>query len=341
MAERKNTPEPGELLYSPRPSWAPPFLALGAVGLVCGIFAAGFIFSPIVYAILGAIIVLFAFRALVAEAVSGYYRLPRRQRVHGAVLPVQPVLWPPQTVRSESLPDHSPVLCAGYTRGMSSEPSDIRELVERISPEQIAAAQAPLEAILDAQRMRIEYSETRRAALGVLGGVVLAAGLAGLIQVASADISYTPARAGLVALTASLALTGVLVLVLYGRQTTWPYPFKDKLASTWKWFYRDAVPEAADVEPRLDSRQSKDFRRRSKDAFAGSRVPYVERMLSLADAKINLTQDLEQAHLLNWNEFYKNRFLGHLRIVLIRGVVGSVFLGVASFVVAIALGHCS
>lgn len=224
---------------------------------------------------------------------------------------------------------------------MSSEPNDIRELVERLGPEQVEAAQAPLEAILDAQRLRIEYSETRRAALGVLGGVVLAAGLAGLIQVASANISYTPARAGLVALTASLALTGVLVLVLYGRQTTWPYPFKDKQASTWKWFYRDAIPEAANVEPPLDSRQSGEFRSRSKEAFAGSRIPYIERMLSLADAKVNLTQDLEQAHLLNWNEFYKNRFLGHLRIVLIRGVVGSVFIGTAAFLVALFTNHCS
>jgi hypothetical protein len=220
---------------------------------------------------------------------------------------------------------------------MSPGPTDISELVDGLSPDQLEAAQVPLEAVLDAQRLRIEYSETRRAALGVLGGVVLAAGLTGLIQLAGADVSYGPALAGLVALTASLALTGVAVLVLYGRQTTWPYPFKDDLASTWKWFYRDAVPEASAVEPALDSLQSGDFRRRSQGAFRASRVPYAERMLSLADARINLTQDLEQAHLLNWNEFYKNRFLRHLRIVLIRGVVGSILVGILAFLLTVAI----
>ena len=44
MSEHRHIPEPGELVYTPRPSWAPAFLALGAAGLVCGIFAAGFIF---------------------------------------------------------------------------------------------------------------------------------------------------------------------------------------------------------------------------------------------------------------------------------------------------------
>jgi len=62
-------------------------------------------------------------------------------------------------------------------------------------------------------------------------------------------------------------------------------------------------------------------------------------MLSLADARINLTQDLEQAHLLNWNEFYKTRLVEHLRVVLIRGVEGSVFLGVVGFLVV--LGPCT
>jgi hypothetical protein len=290
---------------------------------------------------LGAIVVLFAFRALVAGAVRDYHRLPQKQRVRAAVLSVQPILLPSQAIGSESSSGPPPILSAVYTRDMPSEPSDIRELVERLSPEQIEAAQAPLEATLDVQRMRIEYSETRRAALGVLGGVVLASGLAGLIQVAGADIPYTPAQAGLIALTASLALSGVFVLVLYGRQTTWLYPFKDNQASTWKWFYRDAVPEANKVKPPLSLRQSDYFRQRSKEEFAKSRVPYVERMLGLADAKINLTQDLEQAHLLNWNEFYKNRFLEHLRKALIWGVVGSVVLGIAGFVVALALGHCS
>jgi hypothetical protein len=88
MSEHRQIPEPGELIYLPRPSWAPLFIGFGAVGLVCGTFAAGFIFPPFVYAVVGAIFVLAAFRSLVRGAIRDYYRLPRRQHVRGAALPV-------------------------------------------------------------------------------------------------------------------------------------------------------------------------------------------------------------------------------------------------------------
>jgi hypothetical protein len=79
------------MIYAPRPSWAPAFFALGAFALLCGIFAAGFIFSPVVYAVVGAIFLLGAFRSLVRGAVHGYFRLPRRQRVRSAALPIEKI----------------------------------------------------------------------------------------------------------------------------------------------------------------------------------------------------------------------------------------------------------
>jgi uncharacterized membrane protein YfcA len=91
MAEHRNVPEPGEMIYTPRPSWGPVFFAAGAVGLLCGIFAAGFIFPPFIYAIVGAILILAAFRSIVRGAVSDYYRLPRRQASRGAALPVETI----------------------------------------------------------------------------------------------------------------------------------------------------------------------------------------------------------------------------------------------------------
>jgi hypothetical protein len=94
MSEHRHVPEPGELVYSPRPSWAPAFLGLGAVGLVCGIYAAGFIFSPYIYAIIGAIFALAALRSLVRGAVRDYFRLPLRQRVRHAALPVETITAP-------------------------------------------------------------------------------------------------------------------------------------------------------------------------------------------------------------------------------------------------------
>ena len=96
MAEHRNVPEPGEMIYTPRHSWAPAFFALGAVALLAGIFAGGFAFPPVFYAIVGAILVLAAFRSMVRGSIRSYYRLPRRQETRGAALPVETISTPPQ-----------------------------------------------------------------------------------------------------------------------------------------------------------------------------------------------------------------------------------------------------
>jgi hypothetical protein len=94
MSEHRQVTEPGEMIYTPQPSWAPAFLALGAVGLIGGIYAAGFIFSPYIYAIIGAIFALGAFRGLVRGAIRGYFRLPRKQHVRHAALPIETITPP-------------------------------------------------------------------------------------------------------------------------------------------------------------------------------------------------------------------------------------------------------
>jgi hypothetical protein len=94
MSEHRQIPEPGEMIYTPQPSWAPVFLALGALGLVCGIYAGGFIFSPFIYAIVGAVFALGAFRSLVRGSIRGYFRLPRKQHVRNAALPVETIAAP-------------------------------------------------------------------------------------------------------------------------------------------------------------------------------------------------------------------------------------------------------
>ncbi len=91
MTEHREIPEPGELVYAPRPSWAPAFFALGAVGAVCGIFAGGFMVPPWVFSVIGGVILLAALRSMASGARGDYYRLPRRQRVRGAILPVETI----------------------------------------------------------------------------------------------------------------------------------------------------------------------------------------------------------------------------------------------------------
>ena len=90
-AERASVPEPGELVYASRPSWAPAFFALGAAGAVCGIYAEGFMVPAWVFSIIGGIIILAALRSMIVGARADYYRLPRKQRVRGAVLPVETI----------------------------------------------------------------------------------------------------------------------------------------------------------------------------------------------------------------------------------------------------------
>lgn len=97
MSEHREIPEPSEMVYTPSHSWGPVFFAAGAVGLVCGVFAAGFIFSPFIYAILGAILILLALRSIVRGSVADYYRLPRRQETRGAALPVETISAPPRS----------------------------------------------------------------------------------------------------------------------------------------------------------------------------------------------------------------------------------------------------
>jgi predicted PurR-regulated permease PerM len=97
MSAHRHIPEPGELVYSASPSWGPVFFAAGAVGLVCGIYAAGFIFAPFIYAIVGAVFLLAAFRNLVRGGIRSYFHLPRRQHVRGAALPVETISAPPKS----------------------------------------------------------------------------------------------------------------------------------------------------------------------------------------------------------------------------------------------------
>jgi hypothetical protein len=96
VTDHRQVPEPGETIYLPRPSWGPVFFAIGALGLICGIFAGGFIFAPYIWGIIGAIFLLAAFRSIVRGAVRDYYRLPRRQETRGAALPVETISSPPR-----------------------------------------------------------------------------------------------------------------------------------------------------------------------------------------------------------------------------------------------------
>ena len=95
MSDNDRIQPPTESIYFERPSWAPPFLALGLALLVCGIFAEGFMVRGWVYSLIGAIFAIPALWIMIAGSRRDFYRRPRRQRARGAVLPVT-TLRPPR-----------------------------------------------------------------------------------------------------------------------------------------------------------------------------------------------------------------------------------------------------
>jgi hypothetical protein len=94
VSEHRQIPEPGEVVYQPRSSWAPAVFGFALALTICGIFAEGFMVRGWIYSIIGGVIALFAFRSMVQDAIRSYYRLPRKQHVRGAVLPVETISVP-------------------------------------------------------------------------------------------------------------------------------------------------------------------------------------------------------------------------------------------------------
>jgi CDP-diglyceride synthetase len=92
--EHRHISEPGELIYRPRPSWAPAIFGFALALTVCGIFAEGFMVRGWIYSIIGGVIALFALRSMVKDATRSYFQLPRKQKVRGAVLPVEQISTP-------------------------------------------------------------------------------------------------------------------------------------------------------------------------------------------------------------------------------------------------------
>ena len=85
--DQRSVPEPGEQVHPPRSSWLPPFLAFAIALVVCGVYAEGFMVRGWIYSVIAGVAALLVFRALIGDGVRDFYRLRRKQKVRGAVLP--------------------------------------------------------------------------------------------------------------------------------------------------------------------------------------------------------------------------------------------------------------
>lgn len=96
MTEHRQVPEPGELIYRPRSSWLPAFLAFFLALTVCGVYAEGFMVRGWIFSVIGGVAALLVLRALIADSARDFFRLRRKQRTRGAVLPIEPLRVPPR-----------------------------------------------------------------------------------------------------------------------------------------------------------------------------------------------------------------------------------------------------
>jgi hypothetical protein len=96
MPDAEKIPEPTELVYLPRSSWAPALLAFGALMIVDGIYGEGILFRGWVYMLFGTVIALAAVRSMIVGAVRDFYERPRKQRQSTAVLPAGSLRPPPK-----------------------------------------------------------------------------------------------------------------------------------------------------------------------------------------------------------------------------------------------------
>jgi hypothetical protein len=87
----RHIPEPGEQVHPPSSSLAPAVFAFALALAVCGIFAEGFMVRGWIYSIIGLALALVALRSMVRGSIRDYYKLPRKQHVRGAVLPVEQI----------------------------------------------------------------------------------------------------------------------------------------------------------------------------------------------------------------------------------------------------------
>ena len=88
MADGNGASEPTELVYPPRPTWLPLFVAVGVAAMVVSTFKGW----P--YAAIGGIFFLVATWRWIADTRDDIARLPREQRPTTAVLPAIPLRRP-------------------------------------------------------------------------------------------------------------------------------------------------------------------------------------------------------------------------------------------------------
>jgi hypothetical protein len=124
------------------------------------------------------------------------------------------------------------------------------------------------------------------------------------------------------------------VLIVYGRQTN-QYPYTSA-TKTWKWFYRDALPDRAAFALKPFERSSSQ-KKRITAAYENQLPQFKLDMARLQSEEIGAEQDIEQLYSLHVNELYKNLYLSRLRTIFNRGLLVTVLVAASAGIAGICI----
>ena len=202
---------------------------------------------------------------------------------------------------------------------------------------ELKAVQASVLVVIENLTERTQFVESRREILGAqVGGGILGTG-AVLLTVAFASVSYRPARVALVALGVMALLLGLLVQVVYLRQTHIQYEFSDTERGRWKWFYRYALVDHAKfkrpwwrlilIGTKTNSEETAQFQQQWN--MFQNLIPRT--IVSSVD---DVQQDLRQLFVLHVIDRYRNQYVDDLRELIVYGLMISIAVSAAAFVTA-------
>jgi hypothetical protein len=196
---------------------------------------------------------------------------------------------------------------------MSSPGSD-KTISDSIAPVIAAAAE------------RIHYAESRRVNYTVMALALIAGGTS-ILVFALGSLGEMWLKYAAIATSFGFITVGLFVIYTYGRQTN-QYPYTSA-TKTWKWFYRDALPDRSAFGLTLFER-SNTRKKRITAAYANQLPIFKAEIAKLNSEKANAEQDIEQLYSLHVNELYKNLYLSRLRTIFNRGLIGTILVAIGA-----------
>jgi len=211
--------------------------------------------------------------------------------------------------------------------------------LERLNKDQLNELKVILRHVIDRRIEGIHYAESRRSAFATIGTAIFAASFALFAVVFY--VSYRPLLIALTVMGIGTMVLGLVILVVYSLQTNFAYPFKPA-TKTWKWFYRDAIPNVGLFSVPWYARLGKKAANEQRVGYDSQLKQFKETQVGLIDPKVDVDQDVQQLFLLHVNERYKNLFLTQIRGIVYWGViiVGVLFVAVLLALVILSRLGC-